>query len=86
MIQEEYESLMMTGAWELVELPPSKNFIICKLVFKANHDANRNIVRFKAWLVVRGFSQAYRIHYFETYVTVAKLTMYRIIFMLVILE
>ena len=85
-IQEEYESLMKNGTWELVELPPGKNLVTCKWVFKAKHDANGNIVRFKARLVARGFSQACGIDYFETDVPVAKLTMYRVIFALAILE
>jgi len=29
-IQEEYESLMKNGAWDLVELPPGKNLVTCK--------------------------------------------------------
>ena len=29
-IQEEYESLMKNGAWELVELPPGKNLVTFK--------------------------------------------------------
>ena len=85
-IQEEYESLMKNGTWELVELPPGKNLVTCKWVFKAKHDANGNIVRFKARLVARGFAQACGIDYFETYVPVAKLTMYRVIFALAVLE
>jgi len=84
--QEEYESLMKNGAWELVELPPGKNLVTCKWVFKAKHDTNGNIVRFKARLVARGFSQAYEIDYFETYAPVAKLTTYRVIFALAALE
>lgn len=85
-IREEYNSLMRNGAWELVELPSDKNLVTCKWVFKAKHDANGNIVRFKARLVARGFSQAYGVDYFETYAPVAKLTTYRTIFALAALE
>ena len=85
-IEEEYNSLMKNGAWELVELPPGKNLVTCKWVFKAKHDANGNIVRFKARLVARSFSQAYGIDYFETFAPVAKLTTYRTIFALAALE
>jgi Reverse transcriptase (RNA-dependent DNA polymerase) len=75
-IQEEYDSLMKNSAWELVDLPPTKNLVSCKWVFKAKHDANGNITRFKAHLVARGFSQAYGIDYFDTFAPVAKLTTY----------
>ena len=85
-IKEEYDSLMKNGSWELTELPPGKNIVSCKWVFKAKQDANGNVIRFKARLVARGFSQAYGIDYFETYAPVAKLTTYRTIFALAALE
>jgi len=49
-VKEEYDTLMKNGAWELVELPPGKNLVTCKWVFKAKNDANGDIVRFKARL------------------------------------
>ena len=58
-ISEEYESLMKNGTWELVEAPPGRNIVTCKWVFKAKRDAEGRIVRFKARLVARGFTQAY---------------------------
>jgi transposase InsO family protein len=85
-VQEEYDSLMKNGAWELDNLPPGKNLVTCKWVFKAKHDANGNITRFKARLVARGFSQAYGVDYFDTFAPVAKLTTYRTIFALAALE
>ena len=85
-IKEEYDSLMKNGAWELVEAPPGRNIVTCKWVFKAKRDAEGRIVRFKARLVARGFTQAYGIDYLETYAPVAKLTTYRVIFALAALE
>ena len=85
-IKEEYDSLMKNGAWELVEAPPGRNIVTCKWVFKAKRDAEGRIVRFKARLVARGFTQAYGVDYLETYAPVAKLTTYRIIFALAALE
>ena len=74
------------SAWELLELPPGRNLVSCKWGFKPKHDANGNIVRFKARLGARGFSQTYGIDCFETYAPVAKLTTYRVIFALAALE
>ena len=71
-IQEEYDSLMKNGAWELTDLPLGKNLVTCKWVFKAKHDANGNVVRFKAWLVARGFSQALRHRLFRHFCTCRK--------------
>jgi hypothetical protein len=85
-IREEYESLMKNGAWGLVEAPPGRNIVTCKWVFKAKRDAEGRIVRFKARLVARGFTQAYGIDYLETFAPVAKLTTYRVIFALAALE
>jgi transposase InsO family protein len=85
-IKEEYDSLMKNGAWELVQVPPGKNIVSCKWVFKAKQDANGDVIRFKARLVARGFSQAYGVDYFETYAPVAKLTTCRTIFALAALE
>jgi Reverse transcriptase (RNA-dependent DNA polymerase) len=66
-IQEEYDSLMKNGTWELTDLPPGKNIVSCKWVFKVKQDANGNVFRFKARLVTRGFSQACGVDYFKTY-------------------
>jgi hypothetical protein len=85
-IKEEYDSLMRNSAWELVEAPPGRNIVTCKWVFKAKRDAEGRVVRFKARLVARGFTQAYGIDYLETYAPVAKLTTYRVIFALAALE
>ena len=85
-IKEEYESLMSNGAWELVEAPPGRNIVTCKWVFKVKRDAEGRVVRFKARLVARGFTQAYGVDYLETYSPVAKLTTYRVIFALAALE
>jgi hypothetical protein len=38
--QEEYNSLMKHSAWELTNLPPSKNLVTCKWVFRAKQHAN----------------------------------------------
>jgi len=85
-IDEEYRSLTKNGVWELVELPRGANLVTNKWVFAIKHNANGDIIRFKARLVARGFSQTYGLDYFDTYAPVAKLTTYRTIFALAALE
>src|SRR5579871_3579965 len=77
---------MKNGAWELVQAPLGSNIVTCKWVFKMKHDTNRNVIRFKARLVARGFSQVYSVDYLNTYAPVAKLMTYRVIFVLAALK
>ena len=43
---KEYDSLMKNGAWEFVRLPPGKNVVRCKWVFKAKRNTIGDIIRF----------------------------------------
>ena len=56
-MQEEYASLMANGTWELAPLPKGRKSVGCKWVFRTKRDAQGNVVRYKARLVARGFSQ-----------------------------
>ena len=39
----EYESLLKNDTWILVELPPGKNVVGCKWIFKLKRNADRSI-------------------------------------------
>ena len=54
---DEYQSLLKNDTWELVDLPPGKNVIGCKWVFKLKKNADGSISRYKARLVAQGYSQ-----------------------------
>ncbi|KAM1613779.1 hypothetical protein ACFX1Z_002266 [Malus domestica] len=54
---EELSALHSQGTWSLVPLPPNKNLVGCKWVFKIKRDADGNISRYKARLVAKGFNQ-----------------------------
>jgi hypothetical protein len=61
-MDEEYRSLQINEAWELVTLPKGKKVVKYKLIFKKKRDCDGNI-KYKARLVAKGCSQIYGIDY-----------------------
>lgn len=46
-MQEEYDALLNQHIWSLVPLPPDKNLVSCKLLFKLKRNADGTIARHK---------------------------------------
>jgi hypothetical protein len=78
-MQKKYDSLMANGTWELSTLPKGRKSIGCKWMFRTKHDASDNIIRYKARLVVKGYSQVARVVFSETFAPVAKFITIRLI-------
>ena len=74
-IEEEITTLKAAGTWRLEELPPGANVIGSKWVFKAKKDTSGWVVRYKACLVVQGFSQIDGVDYNDTYAPVTRLAL-----------
>ena len=73
-ILTEMEAWKKNHTWNLVPLSKGKKIVGCKWVFSIEHKADETIERYKARLVVKGFTQTYGIDYQETFSLVVKLT------------
>ena len=82
----EYASIMEHGTWLLVD-PPAEgvNLVSCKWVF-AVKEKDGVVVRFKARLVARGFTQQYGVDYEETYASVVRFKAIRVLLAIVVMR
>lgn len=76
-MDSEYSSLVKNNTWTLCDLPPGKKPIPCKWVFKTKLDADGNIIKYKARLVIKGYEQKFGIDYTDVYAPVVRLTSLR---------
>ncbi|RVW50028.1 Retrovirus-related Pol polyprotein from transposon TNT 1-94 [Vitis vinifera] len=70
---EEIRALEKNGTWEVMNLPRGKKPMGCKWVFTVKYKADGIVERYKARLVVKGFTQTHDINYTKTFAPVAKL-------------
>jgi len=78
-IAEDLKSITDNGTWEIVDLPRGPTPVKCRWVFRVKRGAEGEVIRYKAHLVAKGFTQRYGIDYLETIAPVVKLTSLRII-------
>ena len=72
-MQEEMNSLHKNKTYELVKLPKGKNALRNKWVFKLKKDSEK-LVKYKARLVVKGFSQKHGIDLDEIFSPIVKMS------------
>ena len=72
-MQDEVNNFARNEVWELVEIPKGKNIIGTKWVFKNKEDEHGVMVRNKARLVSKSFSQVEGLDFGETFAPVARL-------------
>ncbi|OWY96543.1 Retrovirus-related Pol Polyprotein from transposon TNT 1-94 [Phytophthora megakarya] len=69
-IDKEGQSLISHVMWKLVHFPNDKKALTSRWIFKIKHDADGNVERYKARMVIRGFKQVEYIEYDETFAPV----------------
>nr|KAJ0214235.1 hypothetical protein LSAT_V11C400171660 [Lactuca sativa] len=76
-INDEMDSIMGNGTWELVDLPKGRRPIGSKWIFKKKYHPDGSISAYKARLVAKGYRQREGIDYFDTYAPVARISSIR---------
>ncbi|PWA59979.1 serpin [Artemisia annua] len=72
-ISKEIQALESNGTWEITLLPPDKQPIGCKWVFRIKYHAYGRVEKFKARIVAKGFTQKEGIDYKETFAPVVQM-------------
>jgi len=72
-MQEELRQFSINNVWELTSKPKGKSIIRAKWVFWNKMDEKGKVIRNKARLVAKEYTQEKGIDYDETYAPVAKL-------------
>ena len=70
---EEMKAIEDNGTWELVDPLVGCSLIGLKWVYKVKRDECGAIVKYKAWLVARGFVQREGIDFEEVFASVARM-------------
>lgn len=76
-MDKEMAQLEELGTYKVTGLLPNRKAIGCRWVFIVKHDMAGNIDKYKARLVAQGFGQMPGLDFFETYVPVMRIELFR---------
>ncbi|KAK2367079.1 hypothetical protein QL285_080397 [Trifolium repens] len=83
-MRAEFEALQRNQTWTLMPLPPNRQAIGCKWVFRTKENPDGSINKYKARLVAKGFHQQHGFDFNETFSPVIKPITIRLILSLAI--
>ncbi|CAM8945952.1 unnamed protein product [Rhodiola kirilowii] len=72
-MEKELNALESNDTWTLTSLPPGKNPVSSKWIFRIKRHSDGSVERYKARLVARGFTQEEGLDYNETFAPVVKM-------------
>lgn len=78
-MDEEYDSLLQNNTWCLVDPPKNQSVIDNRWIYKIKRKPDGSVERYKARLVVRGFTQQFGVNYSETFSPVVRYSSIRAI-------
>lgn len=78
-MDKEMNQLDKLGTYTVTDLPSGRKPVGCRWVFAIKHDANGNVIKYKARLVAQGFSQIPGQDFFATHAPVMRLETFRLI-------
>lgn len=71
-MQIEYDSLISSGTWRLVQLPLGRKAVKCKWIYRVKTNPDGSVSKYKARLVAQGCTQTKGVDYDQTFSPVVK--------------
>lgn len=85
-IAAELKALEHNHTWTFTDLPPTKEVIDCKYIYKIKFKSNGTVERLEARFVAKGYTQQEGIDFHETFSPVAKLSIVRCLLAIVAIQ